>query len=165
MIKKVGKGSKVRIIGHGIGGGLANLYAVHAQGTYMFNNLKLYTFGAVRVGDKAFASYSNNILNTNNIFRIVYGSDPISMKPSKKDGFKHSGTLYAIEKLPIIKNRGINDNGQESIVKAVYYKNHYKYNLIWEYKDAPETDDKLKFDNIKLPKTTDRKLLKTIKNN
>ena len=154
MIKKIGeKKANVRIIGTGYGGAQANLYAVHAKASTMNQTIILYTFGAIRVGNKEFANYSNDILGLENSFRVVYKKDPLPMVPYKKDGFKHAGMLYHISVLPRIEKKSENDSVRDNVLYSVYFYQHYHYSKIFQYNATNKADDlkQINFDKIKTP--------------
>jgi triacylglycerol lipase len=71
----------VHCVGHSLGGAVANLVAIHCA--QLGAEVKLYTFGAPRVGlntalyDKVLANY----LGEENIFRVSHSLDPIPMIP------------------------------------------------------------------------------------
>ncbi|MGI2172505.1 lipase family protein [Shewanella sp. MF05960] len=65
-------------IGHSLGGALANLAAIWIR-TNFKNPVKLYTFGAPRVG---FAPYAIQVeTSLSGIYRAVHRSDPVPMVP------------------------------------------------------------------------------------
>jgi len=51
----------------------------------------LYSFGAPRVGDKAFASAFRRTLGEHTFFRVTRGDDPFVLMPSSWRGFQHTG--------------------------------------------------------------------------
>ena len=70
------------VIGHSLGGGVANLLAEQLKaGPGEKRNVKLYTFGAPRVGDKLFSQRLTQKLGSHNIFRVTHTSDPVPMVP------------------------------------------------------------------------------------
>lgn len=71
----------VHCVGHSLGGAVANLVAIFVAKKGA--NVKLYTFGAPRVGLKS-ASYDkkmNALLGEDNIYRVSHNLDPIPMIP------------------------------------------------------------------------------------
>lgn len=76
------------LTGHSLGGALANLCAVDLQynlGTDV--SVEVYTFGAPRVGNKAFAnSYNQRVPKT---WRFVNGNDVVSGLPRRWQGYRH----------------------------------------------------------------------------
>ncbi|MBT9314241.1 lipase family protein [Leptothoe spongobia] len=77
--------------GHSLGGALAKLCAVDLQ--YNFSpkiSVEVYTFGAPRVGNKAFAeSYNRRVLNS---WRFVNGNDVVSGLPRRWQRYRHVNT-------------------------------------------------------------------------
>lgn len=73
--------STIHCVGHSLGGALANL----AADTLLDRGkkVKLYTFGAPRVGTNGFANKlsTHPSLGVKNIFRVYHSSDPVSMIP------------------------------------------------------------------------------------
>jgi len=70
----------VHCVGHSLGGAIASLIADWAK--KRFNcNVKLYTFGAPKVGLSNFALETTNALEPKNIFRCVNGGDVVPMVP------------------------------------------------------------------------------------
>ncbi|EKV02396.1 putative lipase [Leptolyngbya sp. PCC 7375] len=76
------------LTGHSLGGALAKLCAVDLQ--YNFSpdiSVEVYTFGAPRVGNKAFAeSYNRRVPNT---WRFVNGNDVVSGLPRRWQRYRH----------------------------------------------------------------------------
>ncbi|MDV3351344.1 lipase family protein [Leptolyngbyaceae cyanobacterium CCMR0082] len=76
------------VTGHSLGGALAKLCAVDLQ--YNFSpdiSVEVYTFGAPRVGNKAFAeSYNRRVPNT---WRFVNGNDVVSGLPRRWQRYRH----------------------------------------------------------------------------
>lgn len=72
----------IHVIGHSLGGAVANLAADWASRNTT-KEVKLYTFGSPRVsfGNIGFASSLTNRLGRNNIFRVYHGTDPVTMIP------------------------------------------------------------------------------------
>lgn len=71
----------VHCVGHSLGGAVANLVAIFAAKKGA--NVKLYTFGAPRVGlkDAAYDKKMNALLGEENIYRVSHNLDPIPMIP------------------------------------------------------------------------------------
>ncbi|KAJ7159632.1 Alpha/Beta hydrolase protein [Mycena filopes] len=71
----------VVVTGHSLGGAYASLAAValkvHLSTTGINTNIKLYTFGQPRVGNKKFADYAERLLRVENIFRVVHANDAV----------------------------------------------------------------------------------------
>ena len=79
------------VTGHSLGGALAKLCAVDLQ--YNFSpdvSLEVYTFGAPRIGNKAFAeSYNRRVPNT---WRFVNGNDVVCGLPRRWQNYRHVNT-------------------------------------------------------------------------
>lgn len=76
---------KVIVIGHSLGGAVANLCAVDLQYNFHLSDLECITFNAPRVGNKYFtASFIKRVPKTT---RFVYGSDMVSIIPPKFIGY------------------------------------------------------------------------------
>ena len=71
----------VHCVGHSLGGAVANLVALHfAQ---LGSNIRLYTFGAPRVGFRValYDAVINGYVGEENIYRVSHNFDPIPMIP------------------------------------------------------------------------------------
>ena len=79
------------VTGHSLGGALAKLCAVDLQ--YNFSpavSVEVYTFGAPRVGNRAFAdSYNRRVPST---WRFVNGNDVVSGLPRRWQNYRHVDT-------------------------------------------------------------------------
>jgi hypothetical protein len=74
------KASTIHCVGHSLGGALASLAADHlSQGG--IGGIKLYTFGAPRVGIAGFARNLTTKLGVENMHRVYHVADPVSMIP------------------------------------------------------------------------------------
>ncbi|KAG9296481.1 hypothetical protein G9A89_015073 [Geosiphon pyriformis] len=87
-----------RITGHDIGGVYAVLLGLFIQeqrGIGIDNwNVKVYTYGMPRIGNKFFAEHVDLFLN---VFRITYANDyVVQMPPNHQRLFKHVGTEFWI---------------------------------------------------------------------
>ena len=79
-LSTVKSGGTVHCIGHSLGGAVASLVADWAK--KRFNcKVKLYTFGAPKVGLHDFALKTTNALEPENIYRCVNGGDVVPMVP------------------------------------------------------------------------------------
>lgn len=87
--EKYGKDGPLYIIGHSSGGATAQLAAVNIKLTQQLGNIYLYTFGAPRVGDKAFAQKVAELMTES--WRFTHGRDIVPTLPWKSMGFWHSG--------------------------------------------------------------------------
>ena len=70
---------QVHCVGHSLGGALASITAGVA--TTQGFNVKLYTFGCPRVGTDGFANLLTQKVGAENIYRVHFKSDPVSMLP------------------------------------------------------------------------------------
>jgi len=95
-------GNKVTYTGHSLGGALANLAAAEHQGEK--GKVEVVTFGAPRVGDKAFAATLESKLGQEKITRVTTPGDPITQVPPSasvvgdKLGFQHAGKPNVLDK-------------------------------------------------------------------
>lgn len=69
----------VHVVGHSLGGALANLIAAKLSGGA--HNVKLYTFGSPRVGLAPFSAQLQSRLKPENIHRVYAVADPVPMVP------------------------------------------------------------------------------------
>ena len=76
------------ITGHSLGGALAKLCAVDLQYNLGANvSVEVYSFGAPRIGNRAFAaSYNRRVPNT---WRFVNGNDVVCGLPRRWQGYRH----------------------------------------------------------------------------
>jgi len=72
--------STIHILGHSLGGAIANLTADWAKRQYG-SKVRLYTYGAPRVGTRWFAKSLGTRLKEPNIFRVYRKTDPVPMIP------------------------------------------------------------------------------------
>ena len=91
---------QVLVTGHSLGGALATIVAVGLKEKLEDStvaapllargiDIRLYTFGAPRVGTKAFATYANQLL-PGAIFRVVNNGDVVPTLPPALFGFVHT---------------------------------------------------------------------------
>lgn len=85
-----GLGVPVFYAGHSLGAALATLAAARRP------PVALYTFGSPLVGDSAFAATLSQIP----VFRIVDGSDVVTLVPSEGLGFSHVGEVHRLSRPP-----------------------------------------------------------------
>jgi len=76
----LGSTTNVHIVGHSLGGGIANLTADWCL-KEKIGKVHLYTFGCPRVGTQEFASALTESLAPQNIYRVHHTSDVVSMLP------------------------------------------------------------------------------------
>lgn len=69
----------VHVVGHSLGGALATIAAGYIANKNIA--VKLYTFGAPRVGLAGFAKNFDKAVGSENIFRCLHGNDPVPMLP------------------------------------------------------------------------------------
>ncbi|MEA5462957.1 lipase family protein [Leptothoe sp. PORK10 BA2] len=86
------------LTGHSLGGALAKLCAVDLQFNFSPKiSVETYTFGAPRVGNKAFvASYNRRVPNT---WRFVNGNDVVSGLPRRWQNYDHVDTRIRLNAL------------------------------------------------------------------
>lgn len=81
------------VVGHSLGGALATLATADlAQNSALRNQLRLYTYGAPRVGDRTFVQFLNGIVP--NSYRIINLSDMVPMVPPsnlRAQEYRHAG--------------------------------------------------------------------------
>lgn len=70
----------IHCIGHSLGGAVASLVADWVK-SHRANPVRLYTFGAPRVGMDGFAKRLTNQLSAAHIYRVHHKTDPVSMIP------------------------------------------------------------------------------------
>ncbi|MEO1402604.1 MAG: lipase family protein [Cyanobacteria bacterium J06635_1] len=87
--------TQYRMTGHSLGGALAKLCAIDLQ--YNFGStitVEAYTFGAPKVGNKAFVeSYNRRVPNS---WRVVNGWDVVSGLPRRWQGYRHVDEAFKI---------------------------------------------------------------------
>lgn len=81
---------KVHVVGHSLGGALANLAANWLK-QHLKAEVKLYTFGAPRVGYDAFALKTESAMD---IYRCVHAADPVPLVPVWP--FMHTNKEYIL---------------------------------------------------------------------
>ncbi|WP_245608410.1 lipase family protein [Shewanella waksmanii] len=96
--KQTNSGLKVHVVGHSLGGAIANLAANWLKHRFKAN-VKLYTFGAPRVGYPSFAL--KTVTSTNNeIYRCIHEGDPVPLVPVWP--FVHTENEYILHGAPSI---------------------------------------------------------------
>ncbi|WP_188691470.1 lipase family protein [Bowmanella pacifica] len=75
--------SKIHLVGHSLGGALATLTAYHIakRDSAKTCQIKLYTFGAPRVGFTSFNQEVDKLIGKQNIYRVYHDADLVSMVP------------------------------------------------------------------------------------
>ncbi|MDQ2045387.1 lipase family protein [Pseudoalteromonas sp. 20-92] len=87
----------VHVVGHSLGGALANLAANWLKQRFKVP-VKLYTFGAPRVGLSNFANHTQNALQ--GVYRCLHAGDPVPMVPVWP--FVHTTYEYILNSSPSI---------------------------------------------------------------
>ncbi|ORX60627.1 alpha/beta-hydrolase, partial [Hesseltinella vesiculosa] len=90
----------VRVTGHSLGGAqatLATLDLYQRLDAINTNNIALYTYGELRVGDKDFAAYVTSTGISR--IRVVHHADIITFLPTTSQGYVHGGEEYWIKGL------------------------------------------------------------------
>jgi len=88
------------ITGISLGGGLACLSFIDINHDKIFNTIKVVTFGAPRVGNKAWAKHFNAITNSESRRYLIKG-DPITILPKCFTffcGYRHTGIKIVCNK-------------------------------------------------------------------
>jgi predicted lipase len=99
------------IVGHSLGGAMANFCAVELK--LLGYSPHLVTFGCPRTGDNNFARFMN--YNVKQHTRIVNWGDPVTRIPSAVAGWRHSGKLLRVGnmanlvKLPHTRHHGCDE--------------------------------------------------------
>jgi predicted lipase len=99
------KGIKIVVTGHSLGGAAATLYAYHLkqnlvnildfEETNYSVDVRLYTFGSPRVGNRKFSQEVNKIIGKEKIYTVQYKSDPVPKLPDYGEGqFVHVGKIF-----------------------------------------------------------------------
>lgn len=89
-------GYTITITGHSLGGALASLAYTDLKAAGVPINIA-YTFGAPRVGNKAFADYTDKLSGASNtqlgtLIRVTHNSDGVPGLPTNDMGFQHTRT-------------------------------------------------------------------------
>lgn len=99
QLSKLSKNKTLLITGHSLGGALATLLTLDSIHTTPSVNISLYTFGAPKVGNKAFQSLFNHIVHTSfrfvNLFDIVPLLPPAKMPQKKEPAYYHTKSLVS----------------------------------------------------------------------
>ena len=85
--------SKVVVVGHSLGGAIANFAAAEIRNKGV--NADLYTYGAPRIAGKTLSDYITN-QNKGGNFRVTHGADPVPRLPPLLLGFVHISPEYWI---------------------------------------------------------------------
>jgi len=76
------------VVGHGLGGALAELTALDMIANLNFPNVRLFTYGAPRVGNQVFAEAIHRLLAHNSV-RMVESGDCVARLPGLEIGYWH----------------------------------------------------------------------------
>lgn len=117
--------TQYRIVGHSLGGALAKLCAVdldynfgkHTEGKKI--EIEAYTFGAPKVGNKAFVdSYNARVPNT---YRIVNGWDAVPNLLRMWQGYRHTDKLVQLKRSFSVRliSKRIKDHLMDSYISAL----------------------------------------------
>src|SRR5262249_17886627 len=110
----------IHCVGHSLGGAVANLVAYYLKSSYA-NDVKLYTFGAPRVGTYfGLPKALEKKLGESNIYRVSHQLDPITMIPTfpflhvlGNDDDRNNLTLRSPSQGPSMKNHSMDTYLQE----------------------------------------------------
>ncbi|WP_102794754.1 lipase family protein [Bowmanella denitrificans] len=110
--------SKIHLVGHSLGGALATLTAYHIAKRDSSGKcqIKLYTFGAPRVGFTSFNQEVDKLIGKQNIYRVYHDADVVSMVPMFPFLHVHSSDFFDGYRLNWI-------NGLVSV--PAHYMNNY----------------------------------------
>ncbi|KAF8203585.1 Alpha/Beta hydrolase protein [Mycena galopus ATCC 62051] len=86
----------VTFTGHSFGAVIATMGGIDAKWAFPNKTVRLYTYGAPRVGNAAFARGATDVLGVNNVFRVVHGYDFASNLPPALLGWQHFGNYKSI---------------------------------------------------------------------
>ncbi|KAL0956990.1 hypothetical protein HGRIS_003090 [Hohenbuehelia grisea] len=82
------------VTGHSLGGAVASFAALSLKQKYPSRGLKLYTYGAPRIGNAAWATLMEQQLKVDNIFRGVHTWDGVPTMIGRFLDYRHYGTEY-----------------------------------------------------------------------
>ncbi|KAJ7203256.1 alpha/beta-hydrolase [Mycena pura] len=85
---------KVVVTGHSLGGAIAALAAPSLKTALPKANVKLFTFGQPRVGNRQYAQYVEDLIGVDNIFRAVHTLDGVPTMVPRLWGYEHFATEY-----------------------------------------------------------------------
>lgn len=121
----------VHCIGHSLGGAVASLAADWLKAK-AGKSVKLYTFGAPRVGTYFFAKSTTDNLKVSNMYRVYHKSDPVPMVgmfPYMQAPYNSNGHYLPSSELAV--------TGAAHLMKA--YESSVERKKNWgEFKDIPE---------------------------
>lgn len=120
---KAHQGFKVIVVGHGIGGVMATIFANHISDKD--KNLELYTYGCPRAGNVEFKRFTEK--NIKHIHRVVFDRDPFQFVPKKEDSYRHIGKKVVFLNKGEFAVRGEEDADDSSPLGVLYLPQHFKY--------------------------------------
>lgn len=85
-------GAQVYTTGHSLGGALAIIAAYVLEYDMNVSISGVFTYGAPRVGNGAFADFFNRASDTKVTYRLTHHRDPVPHLPIKAMGFRHAAT-------------------------------------------------------------------------
>ena len=85
-------GAPVYTTGHSLGGALAVIAAYVLEYDLHVPVSGVFTYGAPRVGNSAFAKFFNGASDTHVTYRLTHHRDPVPHLPMKVLGFRHTAT-------------------------------------------------------------------------
>ncbi|KAF7317276.1 Alpha/beta-hydrolase [Mycena chlorophos] len=88
------KGYKIITTGHSLGGALASLAAATLKKKFPDVELLVYTYGQPRVGNDVWATWVDNLIPPDHLFRVVHSNDGVPTMAPRRKGFVHHGTEY-----------------------------------------------------------------------
>lgn len=120
VLELVGDEGEVILTGHSLGGANAHITSVYLADKFPNMKVKMINFGAPRLGNISFKTWSENTLTNLSAWRFVYRTDIIPRFIVDTFGYRHAGHLFQMNR---------ND-------AKVYYRQRGKENV---YKKAPKT--------------------------
>jgi len=93
VLTNEGRGKRVFVTGHSLGGALAVLAARRARDELGLTVAAVYAFGMPRAGDAAFGTSYDALTNVS--YRFVYGDDFVAQVPPSHWGFRHVGRRFS----------------------------------------------------------------------
>ncbi|KAJ8518003.1 hypothetical protein ONZ45_g4878 [Pleurotus djamor] len=91
---------KLVVTGHSLGGAVCTFAALALKARYPNKQLRLFTYGAPRIGNADFASLVETRIGMNNIYRGVHTWDGVPTILGRWLGYRHYGTEYWEHKDP-----------------------------------------------------------------
>ncbi|KAF7354061.1 Lipase-3 domain-containing protein [Mycena venus] len=85
---------RIVVTGHSLGGAIASLAAPSLKTAHPDVDIRLFTFGQPRTGDKEYAAYMESLIGVDNIFRAVHTIDGVPTGVPRELGYEHFATEY-----------------------------------------------------------------------